>query len=521
MKRPLLPDTTTLLIRARPALRRAGLLFLLAGLAVGGASPALGQVITPIQIVVPSQNVACGAQNVPVLAVSLTGNAGAADTFYFDRIEQGAGTAGPADSPLMKVWYQPVAGPFNLAHDTLVATIPTNGSTWDSTVTGGSLNGALYNFPVTVGAAVYFTVDINNGNCLSTSAGKFFQPDFQQFNGLVLGTYDFPSSGPITSASAQTIVGSSPGSFPLINQPGGFVPPGTTGVTILEIQVGAVSGAMPLSAVTLVNTGTALSGDFSAMRLWDEPASAGPGLDPTQAVYVADMTAITSSQWGASIPAWNFQNGDYLIVTGDVAPGATLNHTLQFSVPINGIQPTGGIALPSSVETNSGIVTIAYPTPTPTNTASDTPTSSATPTPTPTPSVTPTSTHTLTSTATPVATSTSTVTSTPTPAIVTVPLTATPTPDKPLYLDQNFFNPGQKSLGMDVRVDQAGEVKLEVFNLAGEIVRKIADLPESPGNYRFSWDGRNNAGAVVGNSVYFIIIQTPSGNQTRKVIVLK
>lgn len=344
-------------------------------------SPVRGQgIITPVQMNVPGGNFACGAQNVPVLAVSLTGGAGVTDTLYFDQISQGAGTAGPADSPMMKVWYQPVAGPFNLAQDTVIASIASAGTSWDSTNPGGSLGGAMYLFPVTVGSAIYFTVDLNAGSCGTSTIGRFFQPSFPQYNGLVVSTYDFPSSAPVTSSIVQTIVGSSPGSFPLVNQPGGFVPPGTPGLTILEIQVGAVSGAMPLASVTIQNSGTALASDFSAMRLWAQPAAAGLALDPSQAVYVANLSTAGPRLWQAPIPNWNFQNGDCLIVTADVLNSSTLNRTLQFGLPVNGVQPTGGIPLPSTAETNSNVVTIAYPTPTPTVTP--TPTITASPTPT-------------------------------------------------------------------------------------------------------------------------------------------
>jgi flagellar hook assembly protein FlgD len=74
---------------------------------------------------------------------------------------------------------------------------------------------------------------------------------------------------------------------------------------------------------------------------------------------------------------------------------------------------------------------------------------------------------------------------------------------------------------MESRVDVAGEVKILVYNMAGEEVEKLADQQVSPGNYRFSWDGRNKAGALVGNAVYFVIIQQPSGNTIKKVIVLR
>lgn len=72
-----------------------------------------------------------------------------------------------------------------------------------------------------------------------------------------------------------------------------------------------------------------------------------------------------------------------------------------------------------------------------------------------------------------------------------------------------------------MRVDVAGQVKILVFNLAGEEVEKLVDQQLNAGNYRFNWDGRNRAGTLVGNAVYFIVIEQPSGNTIRKVIVLK
>jgi len=72
-----------------------------------------------------------------------------------------------------------------------------------------------------------------------------------------------------------------------------------------------------------------------------------------------------------------------------------------------------------------------------------------------------------------------------------------------------------------VRVDKAGEVKVFVFNIAGEEVDKLVDQQLNIGNYRFSWDGRNKNGAMTGNAVYFIVVEQPSGNTVKKVILLK
>lgn len=74
---------------------------------------------------------------------------------------------------------------------------------------------------------------------------------------------------------------------------------------------------------------------------------------------------------------------------------------------------------------------------------------------------------------------------------------------------------------MDLRVDTAGEVKICVFNIVAEEVDKLMDQYMNPGNYRVYWDGRNGNGSIVGNGVYFVVSQQPSGTTIRKAIVLK
>jgi hypothetical protein len=161
-----------------------------------------------------------------------------------------------------------------------------------------------------------------------------------------------------------------------------------------------------------------------------------------------------------------------------------------------------------------------------TNTPSNTPTATITNTYTNTPTftITFTSTNSFTPTDTPTITPTPTITNTPTITPTFTPtgsVTPTPTPNVALYLDSNVFNPNLQPLGLDVRVDVAGQVRVLIFSMAGQEVEKLVDQPMLPGNYRFSWDGRNKSGAIVGNAIYFIITDQPSGRLIRKVAVLK
>ena len=74
---------------------------------------------------------------------------------------------------------------------------------------------------------------------------------------------------------------------------------------------------------------------------------------------------------------------------------------------------------------------------------------------------------------------------------------------------------------MDIRVDTPGQVKIMIFNIAGEEVVKLMDQYQNAGNYRIYWDGKNKFGEMSGNAAYFVVIQEPSGHMIRQVIVLK
>jgi flagellar hook assembly protein FlgD len=89
-----------------------------------------------------------------------------------------------------------------------------------------------------------------------------------------------------------------------------------------------------------------------------------------------------------------------------------------------------------------------------------------------------------------------------------------------ITVDENFFNP---ELGESVRIGlgtYSGAVTVEVYNLAGTLVRTIEESVsgEDPA---VLWNGRNDAGDVAASGVYLLRIQTESERQVRKVAVVK
>jgi hypothetical protein len=193
---------------------------------------------------------------------------------------------------------------------------------------------------------------------------------------------------------------------------------------------------------------------------------------------------------------------------GVSAPVLTSNFsTIVVNAPA-GVGTVSVVVDVSGQTSNSGSFTYAVPTLTPTFTPTVTATNTSTPTDTPTRTPTPSPTRTFTSSPT--------RTFTPTGSV-----TASPTPNRSLFIDNNYFDPSKGPLGMDVRVDKPGTVKVIVFNIVGEEVLKLMDQNMAVGNYRAYWDGTNHQNAVVGNAVYFVVVDQPSGNTIKKVIVLK
>jgi len=86
-----------------------------------------------------------------------------------------------------------------------------------------------------------------------------------------------------------------------------------------------------------------------------------------------------------------------------------------------------------------------------------------------------------------------------------------------LSVSANAFEPLQ---GARVRIglgSYEGEVTIEIYNMAGTLVRTI----EGDGSSYYSWYGDNDSGETVASGVYFLRIQTGGDEAIRKVAVIK
>jgi hypothetical protein len=72
-------------------------------------------------------------------------------------------------------------------------------------------------------------------------------------------------------------------------------------------------------------------------------------------------------------------------------------------------------------------------------------------------------------------------------------------------------------------VSKAGRVTVRIYDIAGRVIRTIADRRFTPGNYLLSWDGADDSGHEVPRGVYFTRTQYESTGfvGSKKLIVLR
>ncbi len=99
-----------------------------------------------------------------------------------------------------------------------------------------------------------------------------------------------------------------------------------------------------------------------------------------------------------------------------------------------------------------------------------------------------------------------------------------PTPVGPTAknsLSQNYPNPFNPQTTIAFSLKDRGHVKIDVYNVNGELVRTLLDETRAAGSDHVRWDGRNNANQPVSSGVYFYKLVTNNFSQTKKMVLLK
>jgi flagellar hook assembly protein FlgD len=95
-------------------------------------------------------------------------------------------------------------------------------------------------------------------------------------------------------------------------------------------------------------------------------------------------------------------------------------------------------------------------------------------------------------------------------------------------LGESYPNPFNSSVTIeysvgvgDVIAARGGGMRLEIFDISGQRVRRLAVPPISSGSFQAVWDGRNDTGAPVGTGVYLYQLRVDHRTEARRMLLLR
>jgi hypothetical protein len=88
-------------------------------------------------------------------------------------------------------------------------------------------------------------------------------------------------------------------------------------------------------------------------------------------------------------------------------------------------------------------------------------------------------------------------------------------------LEQNYPNPFNAATLIRYQLSAAAWVELDIYNLGGQQIRRLAGQVQEAGLYQLTWDGQDQGGAAVASGVYFCRLRAGEHLQVRRMLYLR
>ena len=88
-------------------------------------------------------------------------------------------------------------------------------------------------------------------------------------------------------------------------------------------------------------------------------------------------------------------------------------------------------------------------------------------------------------------------------------------------LKANYPNPFNSETHICFDLATSAKVRLEIYNLRGQLVKTLCDTEKSSGNHHIVWNGLDSSNSRVSSGLYFYRLITPNYVKTRKMLLLK
>ena len=88
-------------------------------------------------------------------------------------------------------------------------------------------------------------------------------------------------------------------------------------------------------------------------------------------------------------------------------------------------------------------------------------------------------------------------------------------------LKGNHPNPFNPETTIAYAIKDAGQVRLEIYNLKGQKVRTLVNGPQNSGNYRVVFNSRDDSGKPLASGIYLYRLTTGTYSSTRKMMLME
>jgi hypothetical protein len=88
-------------------------------------------------------------------------------------------------------------------------------------------------------------------------------------------------------------------------------------------------------------------------------------------------------------------------------------------------------------------------------------------------------------------------------------------------LAQSIPNPARGGVSISFALRKGGATSLKIYNIAGQVVKTLANENRQAGNYTVTWDGRDDQGNKASNGIYLYRLISGDYQATKKITVLK
>ncbi len=109
--------------------------------------------------------------------------------------------------------------------------------------------------------------------------------------------------------------------------------------------------------------------------------------------------------------------------------------------------------------------------------------------------------------------------------IATATVAATTSAFKERFIPyHNLFHPAKgegEKVSICYKIDNSTHVSINLYNLAGEMVKALIDENKEAGQYWVDWEGKNDDGDLCAAGVYIIQIKTRGFTESKKIILIK